>query len=595
MSLWRRLRDVAFEPPKDPAAAAAAAELRELRSRVERLETLVTRLQGEAPSEPKPATGLAKDRARTAAPPVLHGQPERQRHPEEARPPVDWVRLAEDWLGRVGVALLFLGLAFLYGYAVEHGWITPVLRVGFGLALGVGLLVLGLRWLDPRPRYGQVLLGGGIGVLYLTGWAAQVLYGLVPWAAGFAFMVAVTIMAFVLADHRRHEVLAVIAVAGGLATPFILESPTRSVPGLVAYAVLVLAWSGVLQVRRGWRSLMVLNGAAGFAVMTMAVALAADEADRWAAQLGVLVTWGVAVALPFAQSGGISGARARSTVARGALWTAGLGGSLVAAILTANLWDLERVAFGLLVVAFAAPFLVLGLAAMVKEAAGRAAAGVGLVLLLIGTLAAVGYPWYPAALAAEACAGLVLARRRQRPELTMVAHAAFALLALAYFQSLSQATVGVRTGPAGEHAAATLVAILLAASFATIARSADARRAYGIGAYVGFVGWLAWVLTPLPGGHGLTSAAWGTTALVVLGVGAARSSLPLRMAGLATLAAVAIKLLVIDLAALDPALRILLFLGFGGVFVVLGYLLKGRDQEDLPSESTTYSESTTGL
>src|SRR3989338_1524825 len=91
---------------------------------------------------------------------------------------------AKDWLLggntvlRVGVVLLFLGLAFLLRYATE-GVVVPVeLRYASVAASAVALLALGW-WLRLRnPNYALMLQGTGIAVLYLTVFAAMRLHPL---------------------------------------------------------------------------------------------------------------------------------------------------------------------------------------------------------------------------------------------------------------------------------------------------------------------------------------------------------------------------------------------------------------------------------
>lgn len=52
------------------------------------------------------------------------------------------LRSWEWWLNKIGIGLLLFGLAFLFKFSIDQGWLSPPVRVGFGLALGVGLLVL---------------------------------------------------------------------------------------------------------------------------------------------------------------------------------------------------------------------------------------------------------------------------------------------------------------------------------------------------------------------------------------------------------------------------------------------------------------------
>jgi uncharacterized membrane protein len=91
-------------------------------------------------------------------------------------------------LARVGIIVLFVGVGFLLKYAAEYVTVPIEYRVA-GVALGgIALLVLGWRLRDRRTAYAMILQGGGVGVLYLTVFAALKLYALVPPGAAFALL-----------------------------------------------------------------------------------------------------------------------------------------------------------------------------------------------------------------------------------------------------------------------------------------------------------------------------------------------------------------------------------------------------------------------
>ncbi len=48
-------------------------------------------------------------------------------------------RGSEYWLSRIGIGLVLFGVAFLFKYAVEQGWLVPGLLVYLGIALGITL------------------------------------------------------------------------------------------------------------------------------------------------------------------------------------------------------------------------------------------------------------------------------------------------------------------------------------------------------------------------------------------------------------------------------------------------------------------------
>src|SRR4029079_5515321 len=54
-------------------------------------------------------------------------------------------RAPEWWLSPLGIAFVVLGVLFLYGYAIDKGWIPPPVRVFAGAALGAALFWLAMR------------------------------------------------------------------------------------------------------------------------------------------------------------------------------------------------------------------------------------------------------------------------------------------------------------------------------------------------------------------------------------------------------------------------------------------------------------------
>ncbi len=109
------------------------------------------------------------------------------------------ISAARNWLFggntvlRVGVVLLFFGLAFLLRYATE-GMVVPIeLRYAGVAAAALALLALGW-WLRRRnSSYALILQGTGIAVLYLTVFAAMRLHPLLDPSAALGLLVAVTV------------------------------------------------------------------------------------------------------------------------------------------------------------------------------------------------------------------------------------------------------------------------------------------------------------------------------------------------------------------------------------------------------------------
>ena len=152
---------------------------RSLQDRVEQLERAVETLQRRVQSADGAGRGETPKPSSRSPGPEPAPQPTKQppRHTG-----IIW--RSETWLKIVGIGLLLLGVAFLFKFSVDQGWITEPVRVGFAVAIGIVLFVAGLRIHDDRRAFSQVLLGGSIATFYIAGFAAFQLYALVPVPTG---------------------------------------------------------------------------------------------------------------------------------------------------------------------------------------------------------------------------------------------------------------------------------------------------------------------------------------------------------------------------------------------------------------------------
>ncbi len=142
-------------------------------------------------------------------------------------------------LARIGVLLLFIGVGFLLKYAVEHVYVPISVRLA-GVALGgVALLVLGWRLRRARRAYAMVLQGGGVGVLYLTVFAALHLYALVSPVAAFLLLLWISALSSWLAVRQDAISLAALAVVGGFLAPILTSSQTGNHVLLFSYYALL--------------------------------------------------------------------------------------------------------------------------------------------------------------------------------------------------------------------------------------------------------------------------------------------------------------------------------------------------------------------
>lgn len=202
-------------------------------------------------------------------PPVKEALPPRLPHPPRVPREPDFlekqVTAAKVWLfggntvARVGVLLLFLGLAFLLRYASERVTIPIELRYAAVGLVGIVLQIIGWRLRERRRNYGLLLQGVAVAILYLTIFAAMRLHALIPPQAGFVMLVAVVVFSTILAVTQDALGLAAAAAMGGFAAPILASTGGEHHVALFTYLLLLDA--GILLVAwfKAWRPLNLIG------------------------------------------------------------------------------------------------------------------------------------------------------------------------------------------------------------------------------------------------------------------------------------------------------------------------------------------------
>ncbi|HZW74146.1 MAG TPA: DUF2339 domain-containing protein, partial [Caldimonas sp.] len=169
---------------------------------------------------------------------------------------------------KVGVGILFIGLAFLAKYAAEHARLPIEVRLAAIGAAAIVLLGFGWRLRLKRPDYAQVLQGGAVAVLYLTLFAAFRYYGVLGAIPAFVLMVAVAALAAALAVLQDAPSLAVVGALGGFATPLIVSTGSNNHVALFTYYLVLDAGIALVAWSKTWRLLNLVGFAATFIVAT---------------------------------------------------------------------------------------------------------------------------------------------------------------------------------------------------------------------------------------------------------------------------------------------------------------------------------------
>ncbi|SKA18706.1 DUF2339 domain-containing protein [Novilysobacter spongiicola] len=182
---------------------------------------------------------------------------------------------------KVGMLVLFAGVAALLKHASDQGWMTfPIeLRLaGVALAAIAGL-VLGWRQRIPRRNFALALQGGAVGVLLLVVFAAAKMYGLMPIGAAFGLSVVLVAGLGVLAVRQDAIALAVLGILAGFLAPIWLSTGSGNHVALFGYYALLNLGIFAVAWWRPWRVLNLMGFGFTFGIGAAWGAARYDSAD----------------------------------------------------------------------------------------------------------------------------------------------------------------------------------------------------------------------------------------------------------------------------------------------------------------------------
>lgn len=141
---------------------------------------------------------------------------------------------------KIGIVAFILGVGLFLKYSVDHNWIPVWLRVVMGLATGMAMLIGGVKMIHNKQKlFSESLFGGGIAVLYLSIFSGFALVDLLDMKYAFVGMFVITILAGVISVRFDAKSTAIFGLIGGFATPFLINSGSGNVVGLLSYMLML--------------------------------------------------------------------------------------------------------------------------------------------------------------------------------------------------------------------------------------------------------------------------------------------------------------------------------------------------------------------
>jgi uncharacterized membrane protein len=490
--------------------------------------------------------------------------------------------LRENWLYWLGVGMLLLGVVFLFRYSIEQGWLIPEIRSTFGLLTGGLMLYLGFKS-SSGNAIRQFLIGGGIGVFYITGFATFQLYDFISYSVVFGFMVAVTVLSFSISIQQNSAILSLIGILGGLATPFLLYRGDGSLVMLMIYTAIILTGAASIYRFKKWYSLLWSQAIGGGIVLLVACVVNILDVSsppdfhrvllQSASLYLALLVWILPIGIYMKEVQERNGKQAGN---RSHLEVLSAISPLALLLFSGLIWETSAASLGYASLGFSV--ILAGFSFFLNQENFKRLATVhivssavlftlALVLLLDGRVLLV-------VIVLEAMALRFVVSKQKLASFSWSSHLLFVIGWMLLVNYLSNPNSG---DPALIHipALSELFVITITGLLAPIyLDNKNEQFLYRMIAHLGVLAWLAKELWMVEHSQIWISVAWGIYSIAVLIAGFRIGSNVIRTAGMATILVVVAKLFFVDLSQTSALLRIPLFMGFGTIFLMIGYYLQ---------------------
>ncbi|MBD8567354.1 DUF2339 domain-containing protein [Oxalobacteraceae sp. CFBP 8763] len=224
-------------------------------------------------------------------------------------PPPRWLVAAKTWLmtgnlvAKLGLVILFIGIAFLLKYVAATITIPIELRLAALVLADMGLLGWGWRLRSKHSGIGLPVQGTAIAILMLVIFSAFQRYALIPAGFAFALLVSLTVFTCLLAILQEAPWLAAFGIIGGFACPLLLSTGQGNHIALFSYYAMLNVGVFALAFKRSWHQLNLLGFVFTFGVAGAWGGLQYTPDHYTSAQAFLILFFLCYSAIPFAFAG----------------------------------------------------------------------------------------------------------------------------------------------------------------------------------------------------------------------------------------------------------------------------------------------------
>ncbi|MEO5999643.1 MAG: DUF2339 domain-containing protein [Chitinophagaceae bacterium] len=194
----------------------------------------------------QPLSGASQQAARTHKPSFMELNPDMEKF------------IGENLVSKIGIVILVLAIGYFVKFAIDKDWIGPVGRVGIGILCGAILVGVAHVLRKSYKAFSSVLAGGGLAVFYFTITLGFHQFHLFSQTIAFIIMVVITGFAVALSILYDRQEVAIIALIGGFATPFMVSTGSGNYKILFSYLIILNTGLLIIAYYKAWRLLNLL-------------------------------------------------------------------------------------------------------------------------------------------------------------------------------------------------------------------------------------------------------------------------------------------------------------------------------------------------
>lgn len=153
---------------------------------------------------------------------------------------------------KIGILIFIIGIGFFVKYAIDQNWINEFLRTILAMGIGVSLWGIAYPLKDNYRNFSSILAGGGFAICFVSVAIGYHLYGVFGPTTSFIILLVLTAIMIAIAIPFNRPELAITAIIGGFAAPFIASNGSGSFVQVLAYMAILNSAVLAISIYKNW-------------------------------------------------------------------------------------------------------------------------------------------------------------------------------------------------------------------------------------------------------------------------------------------------------------------------------------------------------